>query len=233
MIYSYCRISRPQQSIQRQIRNVLEYEPKAKIYQEAFTGTSMDRPEWNKLMKLIKPNDTIIFDSVSRMSRTAEEGFDTYEELYKKQVNLVFLKEPHINTDVYKTSSEKVVPMTGTKVDIILDAINKYLMELAKEQIRIAFEQSQKEVDDLHARVSEGLKTAKLNGKTIGRKEGSIITTKKSVAAKEIIKKHSKRFGGSLSDNDCQILCGISRNSYYKYKSELIKELCEINTGEY
>ena len=39
--------------------------------------------------------------------------------------------------------------MTGTAVDFILDGINKYLLELAKEQIKLAFEQSEKEVQDL------------------------------------------------------------------------------------
>ena len=34
--------------------------------------------------------------------------------------------------------------MTGTNVDFILEGINKYLLSLAKEQIRIAFEQSGK-----------------------------------------------------------------------------------------
>lgn len=35
------------------------------------------------------------------MSRNAEEGFSLYEELFTKGVNLVFLKEPHINTDTF------------------------------------------------------------------------------------------------------------------------------------
>ncbi len=39
MIYGYARISRPQQSIQRQIRNIEKLYPKALILQEAYTGT--------------------------------------------------------------------------------------------------------------------------------------------------------------------------------------------------
>ncbi len=75
MIYGYARISRPTQNIERQIRNITEYEPTAKIFRESYTGTTQVRPEWLKLIKRIKPDDTIIFDSVSRMSRNAEEGF--------------------------------------------------------------------------------------------------------------------------------------------------------------
>lgn len=60
------------------------------------------------------------------------------------------------------------ITMTGDKVDLILDGVNKYLMELAREQIRIAFEQAEKEVSDLHQRTKEGIETARLNGKQIG-----------------------------------------------------------------
>lgn len=54
------------------------------------------------LLKVVKAGDTIVFDEVSRMGRTADEGFELYKELYEKGVELVFLKEPHINTEVYK-----------------------------------------------------------------------------------------------------------------------------------
>ena len=142
--YGYCRISQRKQSIDRQIRNIKASYPEAIIIQEAYTGTTIDRKEWNKLYKLVKAGDTIIFDSVSRMSRNAEEGFKAYEELYSRGVELVFLKEPHINTATFKTAMEKAIPLTGTSLDYILDGINKYLLALAKEQIIIAFQQSAK-----------------------------------------------------------------------------------------
>ena len=77
MTYGYCRISTKKQSIDRQIRNIQEHDKTANIIQEVYTGTKQDRPEWNKLYKNIKAGDTIIFDSVSRMSRNAEEGFSS------------------------------------------------------------------------------------------------------------------------------------------------------------
>lgn len=181
----------------------------------------MDRRQWQLLMKRVKAGDTIIFDSVSRMSGNAEEGFAAYEELFNRGVNLVFLKEPHINTDTYKKALENNVQLTGSNVDYILEGVNRYLMELAKEQIRLAFEQSEKEVEDLHQRTREGIETARLNGKQIGRKKDAKITTKKSLAAKEIIRKHSRDFNGTLSDVEVMQLTGLSRNTYYKYKREL------------
>lgn len=226
-IYGYCRISTRQQSIDRQIRNIKQEYEQAVIVTEAYTGTTTDRPEWNKLYKKVKAGDTIVFDSVSRMSRDAEDGFKLYEELYNKDIKLVFLKEPHINTATYKKALQNNVALTGTTVDYILEGINKYLMALAKEQIKLAFEQSEKEVKDLHQRTKEGIETARLNGKQIGQIKGAKLITKKSIESKKKIREYSKDFDGSLSDADCMKLIGLARNTFYKYKRELKSELYE------
>lgn len=220
-IWGYARISTAKQSIERQIRNIKAAYPDATIIQEAFTGTTTDRKEWTRLFEKAKEGDTIVFDSVSRMSRNADEGFSAYETLFNRGVELVFLKEPQINTSTYKRALFSSIPMTNTNIDYILKGVNQFLLELAKEQIRLAFIQSQKEVEDLHQRTKEGIQTAKLAGKQIGRAEGSKIETKKSKAAKEQIIKYSSSFGGSLNDIEVMRLIGISRNSYYKYKREI------------
>ena len=224
-IYGYCRISTHKQNIERQIRNIRKEYPKAIIYQEIYTGTKTDgRKKWEQLRRIIQKGDVIVFDSVSRMSRNAAEGFTTYQELFESGIELVFLKEPHINTAVYKKALNNHIAMTGTKTDIILKAINEYLMELAKELIVIAFEQAEKEVTDLHQRTKEGIETARLNGKQIGQRPGAKLTTKKSIAAKADIIKYSKDFDGSLNDLECMRMIGIARNTYYKYKRELLAE---------
>ena len=169
-----------------------------------------------------------MFDSVSRMSRDASEGFKLYEELFNKGVELVFLKEPHINTSTYKDALANNIELTGTNLDYLLEGLNKYLMALAKEQIKLAFEQSEKEVKDLQQRTKEGLETARRNNKQIGIKKGQKLTTRKSIKAKEDIRKYSRDFGGSLADADVIKLCEISRNSYYKYKKELLEEVSKI-----
>ena len=234
-IFGYCRISTRQQSIERQIRNIkAEYE-NAIIITEVYTGTKQDRPEWNKLINQIKraykrsgsiqEEYTIVFDSVSRMSRNAEEGFSLYKELYEMGVELVFLKEPHINTSIYKKALESHIELTGTNVDLILNGVKEYLMVLAEEQIKLAFQQAEKEVSDLHQRTKEGIETARLNGKQIGLKKGTKLTTKKSIAAKKLIQKHCKEFNGTLSDVECMKLIGLAKNTFYKYKRELKEEL--------
>lgn len=220
------------QSIERQIRNIKAEYPEAVIIEEKYTGTKMDRPEWQKVYKRAKTGDVIVFDSVSRMSRDAEEGFQVYEELFRRGVDLIFLKERHIDTKTYKKAIEGQLQITvntgDQKTDDLItgisEAINRYLLSLAKEQIRLAFDQAEKEVEDLHQRTKEGIETARLNGKQIGQVKGTKLTTKKSIAAKEIILKRSKDFNGDLTDAEMMTLTGLSRNTFYKYKRELKAE---------
>lgn len=224
MTYGYCRISTKKQNIERQERNIKAEFPAAIILKEVFTGTKINRKEWNKLEAILKDGDTVVFDSVSRMSRNAEEGFQTYEAMFNRNINLVFLKEPHINTSTYKNAMRNQVQMTGSTVDLILEGVNKYLMALAKEQIKLAFEQAEKEVSDLQQRTREGIQTARIDGKQIGQKKGAKLTTKKSVESKPIILKYSKDFNGVLNDVEVMKLTGLARNTYYKYKKELKQE---------
>lgn len=220
-IYGYARISTKKQSIERQERNILAAYPSAVIVKEVYTGTTTQRPAFERLLKQLHAGDTVIFDSVSRFSRDAQEGFSLYEELYQKGINLVYLKEPQINTDTYKKALAGGVALTGTNADYILEGVNKYLLALAKEQIKLAFDQAEKEVQDLRQRTKEGLQTAKLNGKQVGQVEGAKYHVKKSDAAKAIIRKHSADFEGTLNDTDTMKLAGVSRNTYYAYKREL------------
>ena len=226
MIYGYVRVSTDKQNIDRQIRNILAVDASAKIYQEIFTGTkTTGRHEFQKLLNKVQSGDTIIFDSVSRMSRNAAEGFELYKKLFDDGVNLVFINEPYINTDVYKATRDALVPMTNTDVDLILAGVNQYLMKLAEKQVELAFEQAQKERDDLSERTRQGLQTAKLNGKQLGRAKGTVVVTKKSDESKKKILKYSKAFGGDLSDKDLIKLLGIEKNTYYKYKKELKSQM--------
>ena len=169
--------------------------------------------------------DSVINNSIDK----SEEGFKDYKMLYELGVNLIFLNEPLINTSIFDSTKNNLLEISVQTGNSALDdyfkgnisLINNLLMALAEEQIKSAFLQAEKEVTDLHTRISQGMRESKKNGKKIGLEKGTTLVTEKSVKCKEIIKKHALDFGGMLSDSEVMTLCGISRNSYYKYKREL------------
>ena len=172
-------------------------------------------------MKKVRAGDTIVFDSVSRMSRNKTEGVEDYFVLYNKGVELICLKEPHINTSVYRNALKTAVPLTGTSVDCILNGINEYLQILAKQQIEIAFDQAQKEVDDLHNRVAEGMRVSNAGRKISESRTGKKYPRAKTKEIEDAILKHSKDFGGTLNDSEVAKLAGTSIATYYRVKKEL------------
>jgi len=229
IIYGYARISTKKQNIDRQIENISREYPGAIVIKEAYTGTTTDRPQWNKLVQRVQPGDTIVFDEVSRMSRNAEEGFKVYQELYTKGVSLVFLKERHIDTDVYRKALDNRINIETTTGRNAIDnyisgqgkLLNDLMMDLAKEQIELAFKSAQAEVDHLRIRTVEGLRQARLKGVNLGRKQGTKVHTQKGKETMEAIKKYSKDFDGMMPDSDIIKLLNVDRHTYYKYKAIL------------
>lgn len=229
MIYGYCRVSTTHQRITRQVTNITELYPNATIIKEFYTGTTQNRPHWEKFMTQVIEGDTIVFDSVSRMARNSEEGFKDYKTLYEAGINLIFLNEPLISSSVLDATKSKLLHVKIETGNAAIDSffkgnielINNFILAIAEEQIKAAFEQAEKEVTDLHSRISQGIREAKKNGTQIGLTKGTTLVTSKSIECKEIIKKHAIEFGGTLSDKEVMTLCKISRNSYYKYKREL------------
>lgn len=230
MLYGYARISTPKQSLDRQINNLKKYAAELKkdiiIVSEIYTGTKTDeRAKYQRLKKELKEGDTLVFDSVSRMSRNADEGIKEYFDLMNSGIDLVFIKERYIDTSVYKQEIQRTTDIQTNDNDLnetIFKGIREYLVRLAKKQIQIAFDQSEKEVQDLRKRTSEALQAKKLNdGVILGRRKGTVIETKKAKEMKVKIKKLSKDFDGTLKDIEVMELLKIARNTYYKYKREL------------
>lgn len=222
-IYGYARVSTENQSLERQIANISrahpEIDPKH-LYTEKATGRSIDKREaFQRLLKKLKAGDVLVLDSVSRFSRDASQGFALYEDLFNKGIQIEFLKEPYINTSNYKKALDIQLPTADRGALVpLFEGIKASLMLLAKEQFKQAFDQAEKEVQDLRQRTREGMKAAGAADKIREAKTGTTYSVKKRDKAIEAIRKHSKDFGGSLSDPELIAMLGCSRNSFYKYK---------------
>lgn len=243
-IYGYVRVSTKTQRLDRQINNINKWAGDRKIiyYKEKYTGTKLDRPQFQAMLNKLKSGDAVVFDSVSRMSRTAEDGYNLYMELMGRGIELIFLNEPHINTSVYKSMQQKQLKIAGIEnksaeklVNAILEALATFQNEQTAEQIRIAFEQAEKEVIDLHKRISDGISATKEKNKQlpkeerkqIGREKDRKYETKKSKEIKEKMSKHLSTFGGLMSDKEFIETYKIGRNAFYKYKRELLEAMAE------
>lgn len=234
MIVGYARVSTPTQKLRRQIDNLREAYPDIVVISEVFTGSTDNRPKWKKLMRQCRAGivSKLVFDEVSRFSRNAEEAIVEYKELYNLGIELEFLKEPHINSKIYKDASERKIEIvtegmdeeTANLINTVIGGLNDYLLSVAEKQIYLAFEHAQKERELLSQRTSEGLKKAKLMGSKVGRQPGQKLVTKKAKRAKRIIRRHYKLFGGELTATQCFTIAQITKSTFYRYLQEMREE---------
>ena len=246
-IIGYARVStlKQKQGIRRQIEAIKKEFSDATIIQEEYTGTTSDRPKWSSLMKNLKDGDVLILESVSRMSRNAREGYADYTTLYDRGVKIVFVSQHEVDTDVYRNALQKQIDLTvqtgdgavDTCVNAILAAVDDLVLELRARQFEAAFQSSEDEVTEKDRNTAKGVQLALkrydeeellgLPHKKMrpGRQTGAKIETAKAKEAKEVIRKHCKDFGGSLTDQETMKQAGVSRNSYFKYKRQIREEL--------
>ena len=233
-IIGYARVSTPTQKLSRQIDNLKKAYPDIVIIQETYSGKTQNRPKWQKLLRQCRAGNVskLVFDEVSRFSRNAEEAIKEYKELYELGIELEFIKEPHINSEVYRQASQRQINIDTSAMDTdtahllntVIEGLNDYLLAVAEKQIRLAFERAQAERELLSKRTSEGLKQAKLMGSKVGRQKGEKLETRKKKRAVKIIRQHYKLLGGELTATQCFLLCQVTKSTFYRYINEMREE---------
>lgn len=87
MKYGYARVSTVHQDLDSQIQQ-LKRESCEVIYKEKFTGTKKERPEFTKLLDVLKEGDTLVITKLDRFARSAEDGISIIKELFKRDVKV-------------------------------------------------------------------------------------------------------------------------------------------------
>lgn len=91
MIYGYSRVSSRGQlkegySLEVQEQEILSRYENAIIKKEQFTGVTIDRPIFNKLIENLKQGDTLVVTKLDRLARNTVEGINIVQELFNKGI---------------------------------------------------------------------------------------------------------------------------------------------------
>lgn len=95
MIYGYARVSTATQgrdgnSLEDQVAALEKYGCQ-EIVQEAFTGKTMERPQFQQLLNALQEGDTLVVSKLDRFARTAIEGVQTVRELFERGIRVHIL----------------------------------------------------------------------------------------------------------------------------------------------
>ena len=149
-IYGYVRVSSKEQNISRQINALKNFGVCEKnIFIDKKSGKDFERPAYKKLLKILKPNDIFIVQSIDRLGRNYSEIIEQWRIITKtKRADIVVLDMPILDTRRDKD-------IFGTLIsDLIL-------------QIMSAFAQIER--DFIKQRQAEGIAAAKADGVKFGR----------------------------------------------------------------
>lgn len=130
MNVGYARVSTVDQNESRQLEALKPYNCE-RLYIDKSTGSNVNRPEFRKMMDFVRSGDVVYVEDWSRLSRSVSDLLSTMEQLNKKDVRLVSLKEN------FDTSTP-----TGELMLILIAGINQFeranLLERQREGVEIA-----------------------------------------------------------------------------------------------
>lgn len=214
--FAYMRIStkeeRGKQKYTRQENSLQRYARTKNIdyvfeFKEDASGKSFtNRSEWNRLEKIIQPNDTIVFKDITRFTRESENGYIKYMELMAKGINLIFLDNPTLSTDYIKE-----LISTAKNMNFLEKTINEMLVKvlLAAELTR-----AEQESLTISQRTKDGMAASPNKA---GRKVGQL--DKMTEALENDIRRYLT--DRSIKQVDLMNKYKISRNTLKKYISLL------------
>lgn len=150
-VYGYIRVSTRDQNEERQVIAMREFGvPEKNMVIDKQSGKNFARPGYRRLVKKLKPADTLVIKSIDRLGRNYDEVLEQWRLLTKeKQVDIVVLDMPLLDT-------RKGRDLIGTLISDIVLQLLSYVAQTEREFI--------------HQRQAEGIAPAKARGVKFGRK---------------------------------------------------------------
>ncbi|MBG9907139.1 recombinase family protein [Bacillus paranthracis] len=190
--FGYVRVSSKDQNEERQIQNMKDLGIEDRdIFIDKESGKIMERENYQMLKRLVRAEDTIVFDSLTRLGRNMNDTLEEFRYYEKHRINLQFIKEPYINVNYTGESTN----------DVIQSAIQKATLTILS-----AF--AEKERIDIKQRQAEGIALARKQGKRLGRPPVKIT--------EEFMDAYKEWKSGSITAVGAMKKYGIKRSSFYK-----------------
>lgn len=122
-IYGYARVSTHQQSLKEQIDELKKASVEDNnIYSEKFTGTTTSRPQFENLISLLKPGDTLVVTKLDRFARNTREALNVIEPLMDNNITIRVLNLATIeNSPIGKMIVRTLLSVAEMERDMIVE----------------------------------------------------------------------------------------------------------------
>lgn len=191
-LYGYIRVSTKEQNEDRQRLAMHEFGIQDKdIFMDKQSGKDFERPNYKRLIRKLKPDDTLVIKSIDRLGRNYEEILEQWRIITReKKVAIVVLDMPLLDTRQGRD-------LTGTLIaDIVLQLLS-YVAQTEREFIR--------------QRQAEGIAAAKAMGVHMGRSPMEI--------QEDFAPIYDQWKRGELSGRGAARLLGVAQHTFTKWAS--------------
>lgn len=150
-IYGYARVSSRDQNLARQLDALSEYGvDERRIYADQASGKNFQRPAYRRLMRQLRPGDTLVIKSIDRLGRNYNEILEEWRRISKeRQAGIVVLDMPLLDT------THEADGLTGAFIADMMLQLLSYVAQVERENIR--------------QRQAEGIAAARARGVRFGR----------------------------------------------------------------
>lgn len=133
MDYGYVRVSSRDQNIGRQLAVMKEMKiPKESIYIDRQSGKDFNRPQYKKLLRKLRPGDTLFVTSIDRLGRNYEEIIEQWRNITKqKKADIVVTDLPLLDT-----RGKNSMDLTGVFISDLVLQILSYVAQTEREHIK-------------------------------------------------------------------------------------------------
>ena len=209
-IYSYMRISTDteKQSFNRQRKSLSRYakdnniEYLIEFSEEKSAKNFTDRPQFQKLDKILQKSDTVVFKDISRFTREAENGYKKYMEWLDRGITVVFIDNPTISSEYIKQMMDVAQSQ---------DLVTRTAMEgVIKLLLIVELDRAEQQRLYISKAIKDGIAAS---NKKSGRKTGQL--DKLSPELKDDIQKYLQ--DRTIKQIDLMKKHNISRNTLKKY----------------
>lgn len=184
----YARISASGQNLARQLEQLKHVD---KLFQEAISGASKDRPQLQVMLEYIREGDIVVVTELERLGRNNKELTEVMNEIQIKGATLEVLNLPTLR---------------GIEDDNLRRLLNNLILELYKYQ-------AQAERERIKERQAQGIVIAKNQGKYRGRKSLFAKDDSRLQHAFEL-------YLSGMSDKDVSVLTGINERTFRRYRDK-------------
>ena len=137
MMIGYARVSKEEQNLNRQIDQLTAYGAE-KIIQEKYTGTRRDRPGIDTLFNILRPGDSLVVESISRLGRNTLDILLLIQELTMKEVQFISLKENmNTATPTGKAMLQMMSVISELERNLLADRVREGIKKKKKRGVRM------------------------------------------------------------------------------------------------